>query len=150
MIRKADRSDLIRIAEIYVFNNRVNYYPIFKDEHYSFKYMSVDNIIDEYFGKEEILINTYVYDDGIIRGFMELRNEEIYKFYVEPMLQGRGIGKNMMEYAIEHNGANFLWAIEKNYRAIRFYERFGFVPSEERKLEEGTSEYLVKLIRYEK
>ncbi|WP_243280431.1 hypothetical protein [Clostridium sp. 1001271B_151109_B4] len=30
-IRKATKKDLSRIAEIYVFNNRVNYWPIFKD-----------------------------------------------------------------------------------------------------------------------
>lgn len=28
-IRKAKTEDLSRIAEIYVFNNRVNYFPIF-------------------------------------------------------------------------------------------------------------------------
>ena len=33
-IRKAESGDLSRIAEIYVFNNRINYFPIFKDEKY--------------------------------------------------------------------------------------------------------------------
>lgn len=36
-IRIATASDLSRIAEIYVFNNRINYLPIFKDVEYSFK-----------------------------------------------------------------------------------------------------------------
>ncbi len=31
-IRKAKREDLSRIGEIYVFNNRANYYPVFKDK----------------------------------------------------------------------------------------------------------------------
>ncbi len=31
-IRKARANDLSRIAEIYVFNNRVNFYTIFKEE----------------------------------------------------------------------------------------------------------------------
>lgn len=31
-IRKAKTADLSRVAEIYIFNNRVNYFPIFKDE----------------------------------------------------------------------------------------------------------------------
>ena len=34
-IRKAESGDLSRIAEIYVFNNRINYFPIFNDESYS-------------------------------------------------------------------------------------------------------------------
>ena len=31
-IRKAIIDDLSRVAEIYVFNNRMNFFPIFKDE----------------------------------------------------------------------------------------------------------------------
>ena len=53
-IRKAESGDLSRIAEIYVFNNRINYFPIFKDEKYSFGEMQVVPLIDNYFGKEEI------------------------------------------------------------------------------------------------
>ena len=34
MIRKATEEDLSRIAEIFVFNNRINYFPIFKSEEY--------------------------------------------------------------------------------------------------------------------
>ena len=36
MIRKAKKEDLSRIAEIFVFNNRINYFPIFQDAGYSF------------------------------------------------------------------------------------------------------------------
>ena len=40
-----------------------------------------------------------------------------------------------------------LWALEKNPRAIAFYQRHGFRVTEERRLEEGTEEYLVRLVR---
>ena len=36
-IRKAERKDLSRIAEIFVFNNRTNFFPIFKDPEFSLK-----------------------------------------------------------------------------------------------------------------
>ena len=42
-------------------------------------------------------------------------------------------------------GCRFLWALEKNERALRFYERHGFTDTGERKYEDGTTEYLVKL-----
>ena len=54
LIRKATRKDLSRIAEIFVFNNRINYFPIFKQEDYSFGQLQVVSMIDNYFGKEEI------------------------------------------------------------------------------------------------
>ena len=53
-IRTATASDLSRIAEIYVFNNRINYLPIFKDVEYSFKKLQVISISNDYFGKEDV------------------------------------------------------------------------------------------------
>ena len=76
-IRKAELKDLSRIAEIFVFNNRINYFPIFHEEAYSFGEMQVVPMIDQYFKKEEILNRIYVYDDGIIRGFTEINGTEI-------------------------------------------------------------------------
>lgn len=35
-IRKADKTDLIRIAEILIFNYRMYFYPIFQDDDFLF------------------------------------------------------------------------------------------------------------------
>ena len=67
-IRKAIIDDLSRVAEIYVFNNRINYFPIFKDESFSFGELQVVSLVDNYFKKEGILENIYVYDNGLIKG----------------------------------------------------------------------------------
>lgn len=45
-IRKLTVNDLSRIAEIFIFNNRINYFPIFKDEHYSFGELQVVSFVD--------------------------------------------------------------------------------------------------------
>ena len=72
-IRKASREDLSRIGEIYVFNNRANYYPVFKDKIYSFSKLQVISIIDEYFKFDEVLESIYVFDDGLVSAFMEIK-----------------------------------------------------------------------------
>ena len=100
-IRKAELKDLSRIAEIFVFNNRINYFPIFHEEAYSFGEMQVVPMIDQYFKKEEILNRIYVYDDGIIRGFTEINGTEICKLYVDPCLQNNGVGHGLITFAIE-------------------------------------------------
>ena len=69
------------------------------------------------------------------------------KLYVDTFFQNMGIGAALISFAVREKQSNFLWALEKNTKALRFYERHGFCPTEERKLEEGTSEYLVKLKR---
>lgn len=146
-IRKAKTDDLSRIAEIFVWNNRINYFPIFKDERFSFGELQVVSLVNQYFGKDEILRTIYVFDDGLIRGFLQMNDTEICKLYVDPFFQNKGIGSDLIEYAIKELHADYLWALEKNVKAILFYQRHGFHLSGQKKFEEDTTEYLVKLER---
>ncbi len=147
-IRKADVNDLSRIAEIFIFNNRIHYFPIFQDEGFSFGELQVLPFVEHYLKKEEIMEQLYVLDDGLIRGFLQLQGAEICKLYVDPFFQGRGIGGRLIQFAVEKLHGSYLWALEKNVRAISFYERHGFSLTGERKFEEGTTEFLVKLAYY--
>jgi len=146
-IRKARTEDLSRVAEIFVFNNRINYFPIFQDETFSFGELQVVSLAENYFTKDEILKNLYVFDDGLIRGFIQVKGTEICKLYVDPFFQKRGIGNQLIEYAVSEFQADHLWALKKNTRAISFYQRHGFRLTGEKTFEEGTTEYLVKLER---
>lgn len=146
-IRKAASDDLSRVAEIFVFNNRINYFPIFRDAGFSFGELQVVSLIDNYFGKNEILENLYVYDSGLIKGFLQMSGTEISKLYVEPSFQSEGVGGALIEFAIGKLHASNLWALEKNARAISFYQRHGFHLTGQKKLEEDTTEYLVELLR---
>lgn len=145
-IRLAYDSDISRIAEIEIFNYRLNFYPIFKNDEYYFGELQVAALIEKYRNEPSLLNRTYVYDDGVVKGFMRVNGAEVEKLFVEPVLQAQGIGKNLLDYAAEKLGVNFLWALEKNKRAISFYKKNGFHETTERRLEEDTDEYLVKMI----
>ncbi len=146
-IRKAIIADVSRAAEIYVFNNRINFFPIFQDEKFSFGELQVVSLADHYFKKDEILKNLYVYDNGLIKGFIQMNGTEICKLYVDTFFQNEGIGSELIEFALKELHADHLWALEKNVRAILFYQRHGFHLTGQRKLEEDTAEYLVQLER---
>ena len=146
-IRKAITDDLSRVAEIFVFNNRINYFPIFQDETFSFGELQVVSLLNNYLIKDEIINNIFVFDDGLIKGFVQMNKTEICKIYVDTFFQGRGIGSQLIEYAVKEFYADNLWALEKNRRAISFYQKHGFSLTGERKFEEGTTEYLVRLKR---
>ena len=143
-IRKATIDDLARMAEIVIFNYRLNFYPIFKNDDYYFHELQVPTIMKQY---ESTIDHMWVYDDGAVKGMIQIENREIKKLFVEPVLQGNGIGSELLTYAIEKHNANTLWALEKNTRAIRFYEQHGFQITTDKKLEEDTTEYLVRLER---
>ena len=143
-IRKAEKRDLSRIAEIQVFNYRLYFYPIFQSDEYYFDELSVPSLMKDY---EAGLDSLYVYDDGVVKGFIKVEGTYIARLFVEPVLQNASVGSQLLEYAVREHNADHLWALEKNEKAIRFYERHGFTVSGEKKLEDGTSEYLVLLKR---
>ena len=147
-IRKATPKDLSRIAEILVFVKRIKFRPIFQDDDYSFGELQVIPVAEKY-AEPDILGKMLVYDDGIVKGLIHIDGEEIVELYVDYFFQDRGIGSALIEYAKAHYPVTFLWAIEKNTDAIRFYEAHGFHLTETKKYEEGTTEYLVMMKREE-
>ena len=105
MIRKATMQDVPRIAEIIVFGKRVAYRPIFNNDVVSFNELQVINVVEEYRNNPTLVDNMLVYDDGIIKGVINRvfkeDTVEICEFYVEPFFKGKGIGKELLEYAIK-------------------------------------------------
>ena len=144
-IRKAMIPDLSRVAEIYVFNNRINYFPIFKDAGFSFGKLQVVSLVDQYLKRKKILENIYVFDDGLIKGFIQIKGTEICQLFVEPFFQNEGIGGELIEFAIQEFQVDQVWALEKNIRAISFYQKHGFYMTGQKKFEEGTAECIVEL-----
>ena len=146
MIRKAEPKDLSRIAEILVFTKRMKYRAIFHNDEYSFNELQVVKVADE-FKDPELLDKVWVYDDGIIKGMLHLDGKEISELYVDYFFWKEGIGSKLVEFAKEKSDAKFVWTLEKNDDAIRFYEAHGFKLNGKRQLEDGTPEFIVMLER---
>ena len=125
-IRQAKPSDASRIAEMIVTNYRKNFFPIFKNEQFYFGELNVVDVAKEYIDNKKILQDTYVYDDGAVKGVIRLNHDEIVKLYVEPQFQGEKIGSKLLNFAILDKGAKWLWVLEQNERGIEFYKKNGF------------------------
>lgn len=149
-VRKATDADKCRIAEIEVFNQRLNFYPLCKNDEYYFGKLQVseelgkrnDDDDDEYSMK-----NTYVYDDGVVKGFIVIEDGEVWKLFVEPALQGQSVGSELMKFAKEVQVVHSVWVPEKNTRGVKFYEKQGFSLTEERIFEATSREYLIRMKR---
>ena len=144
-IRKATKQDISRIAEILVFVKRMNFRPIFQNDDYSFGELQVLSVAQEYIDQPRLLEQIWVYDDGIVKGLIQVDGEEVKKLYVDYFFESQGIGGKLLDFAVEQFEVQFLWAIEKNVRAVEFYARHGFHYKGEWEYEEGTTEHLVKL-----
>ena len=147
LIRKAKIEDISRIAEILVFVKRMNYRVIFRNDAVSFGEIQVIPVAEKY-SKPEILNSIWVYEaDGIVKGLIRIAGKEVVELYVEHFFQGQGIGAELIEFAIKEHDVKFLWVLEKNANAIRFYEAHGFQLTDNKVLEEGTPEYKVMMER---
>ena len=110
-IRRARPEDLCRMAEIFVYANRLNSFPIFGDEAYFFSQLQVSAVLADFSGWIGEMEKAYVWDDGIVRGFVVSAGGEVYKLYVDSFFSGRGIGGALLEFAAAYTGANRLWVL---------------------------------------
>ncbi|WP_214414539.1 GNAT family N-acetyltransferase [Sphaerisporangium fuscum] len=89
------------------------------------------------------VLNLVAEVDGTVRGWLAMgpnRDDdaepgtgEIYALYVRPELIGTGIGRALVEAALEAASERrfhrlVLWVLEANHRARRFYASAGFTP----------------------
>lgn len=138
--------DASRIAEIIVVNYRMNFYPFFRNDKYYFGELNVMDMAAGYSEGSEYLKNTFVYDDGIIKGIIRINGTEVQKLFIEPQFQSQGIGAGLLKFAVDEHGADNLWVLEYNRRGIAFYQRNGFVLSGEKMIEDEWVP-LLKMVR---
>jgi ribosomal protein S18 acetylase RimI-like enzyme len=92
-----------------------------------------DNSIREWYARE-VLPNREVWvvegDESVV-AMMVLKDEWLDALYVDPTRTGQGIGSLLVDLAKERRPDGIdLWAFQSNVRALRFYERHGFVEIE--------------------
>lgn len=146
-IRKAALEDISRIAEILIFTKRMNYRFIFQNDKVSFGELQVLPLAQDYLAHPEKLEHIWVYDDEFVKGMIHIEGTRIDELYVDSFFQNEGIGGKLLDFAVKELGAEWLFVLEKNKSAIRFYEAHGFQLTEERELEPDTPEFIVKMER---
>lgn len=63
---------------------------------------------------------------GIIKAFMGIHDFKIEMLFVSNQSRGNGIGKRLVDYAIEVLGVNYVDVNEQNPQAVGFYKHMGF------------------------
>lgn len=121
MIRKAEKKDISRIAEILVFDKRIKYRPIFKDDAYCFGKLQILAVSEQY-GASDALESILVYDDGIVKGLIRIEKSENCRTYVDYFFQNQGIGSsltNLQRTTIRSPSFGRLRKIMKRYASMK-------------------------------
>lgn len=117
MIRRATAADVEAMARLY------------ERTFATLTYLPVLHTLDEHrnwLGKQVAEQETWVWDDGAVRGFMVLTDSELMYIYLAVGFTGAGIGTKLLELAKSRRPDGFtLWTFQQNEGARRFYERHG-------------------------
>ncbi|AKB83099.1 Acetyltransferase [Methanosarcina barkeri 3] len=70
-------------------------------------------------------------EEGQISGFISLVGEHVCALFIAPEMQGRGIGRALLEHAKTLKGKLSLKVYKKNKHAFYFYEKCEFVAAGE-------------------
>ncbi len=63
-------------------------------------------------------------------GFIGIDEKKIEMLFLDPYYIGKGLGKQLMEFALTDHGATFVDVNEQNPNAVAFYQKFGFTTFE--------------------
>lgn len=64
---------------------------------------------------------------AVIRGFLGVADHKIEMLFLHPGEFGSGLGKHLLQYALNQLGANKVDVNEQNEQAVGFYRHMGFV-----------------------
>ncbi|WP_349617959.1 GNAT family N-acetyltransferase [Azotobacter salinestris] len=73
-----------------------------------------------------VTLRAYKDEQGSLQGFVGVSNGKIEMLFISPEYRGLGIGKLLLNYAVNHLGATELDVNEQNPLAIAFYKHMGF------------------------
>ncbi len=101
-----------------------------------------DNIRNIYIPNAE----TWVFEaEDTVAGFIALIGNEVGAIFVHPKLQGRGIGRALMDHAASLRDSLYLDVFKENAVGRRFYDRYGF-RFESEHVHEQTGHWQIRLV----
>lgn len=73
-------------------------------------------------------VSLYIFKDECltVKGFLGVSEDSIEMLFVENESRGMGIGKNLLNFAIDSLGLRKVDVNEQNTQALEFYEKNGF------------------------
>ncbi|MEH0886904.1 GNAT family N-acetyltransferase [Enterobacter sp. UNJFSC 003] len=66
-------------------------------------------------------------ETGMIHGFLGVDDNRIEMLFVDDVSRGKGVGKLLLTYAVDHFCANEVDVNEQNPQGVAFYRHMGFV-----------------------
>ena len=65
-------------------------------------------------------------NENLILGFIGVADKKVEMLFLDPNVFGQGLGRKLLNFAVEELNADKLDVNEQNTKAFKFYQKFGF------------------------
>lgn len=89
-------------------------------------------------------------ENGTPIAFMGIEDKKLEMLFIKNSERGKGLGKQLLNYGIEHYNVNELAVNEQNPNAKGFYEHMGFKTYKRTELDEQGNPYPILYMRLER
>lgn len=141
MIRSIENKDINKIMDIWL-RSTIKAHDFIPKEYGDNSYNTVKDVYIP-------MADTFIYEDEeSIKGFISIINNEfIGALFVDTDSQGGGIGKKLINFAIDKYKNLSLAVYKDNVKSVVFYKRMGFtVVKEQVNQDSGYTEYIMQKI----
>ncbi|WP_347218358.1 GNAT family N-acetyltransferase [Chryseobacterium sp.] len=133
MIREINKTDYPQLMKIWE-SSVLNTHDFLKEQ--DFNYYKKE--IPSYF--EHVTLLGFE-EDGFLIGFMGISGENLEMLFIHNDYRGKGTGKKLIQYGIDHLQVTKVDVNEQNEQAVGFYQHIGFHVLERSELDGQGKEY---------
>lgn len=140
MIRNIENKDIDKIMDIWL-KSAIKAHDFIDEEYWNNNYNTVKDVYIP-------MSDTFVYEDEEnIKGFISIINNEfIGALFVDIDCQGNGIGKKLINYAMNKYKKLNLAVYKDNKKSVDFYMNRGFkIVKEQEDEDSGYKEYIMEI-----
>ncbi len=140
MIRKLENTEIDKVMDIWE-KTTIKAHNFIPKKYWENNYNTVKDVYIP-------MADTFIYEDnGVIKGFISIINNEfIGALFVNIDSQGMGIGKALLEYAMNKYRKLALAVYMDNKQAVKFYLSRGFkIIKEQVNEDSGFKEYIMEM-----
>ncbi|NIZ47653.1 GNAT family N-acetyltransferase (plasmid) [Entomospira nematocerorum] len=109
--------------------------------------MSIGKLVPAYLSSVPILITISDTLDAPPRGFLGIESHTIAMLFIHPSFIGKGLGRSLITYAIQHYHVNEVSVNEHNPAALGFYQHLGFQITRRESHDEQGNPYPILYLR---
>lgn len=115
------RSEYVAVTDLWERSVRASHHFLTEENIAYFRPLILNNYLD---AVELTCIRDVA---GTIQAFMGILNGKLEMLFVEPDQRGSGLGKMLVQHAVNNLGVTKVDVNEANEQAVAFYRRMGFV-----------------------